>query len=118
MNHILREIKLSKLTDTSMSSEASKFIKFWNNLWCDMKVIDDINKGEIKCWKDGYDYYYFRQDGKHSYLWCDCDKVWTFFRDDLCLNQIEIKEFIQQIMVETLNCVVNTPMCNLSIRRL
>ena len=109
MIHILREIKLSKLTDTAMSNEASRLDEFWNELWTDMKMVIDIDKGEIKCWKDGYDYYYFLQDGIDEYLWCDYDDVWKFFRHELGMNHKDVQELIQQMVAETLNCGVNTP---------
>ena len=109
MIHILREIKLSKLTDTPMSTKATKLVEFWDELWCDMKVKIDPKKGEIKCWKEGYDYYYFYQEDRNDYLWCDYDEVWTFFRRDLGLNYDDVQELIQQLVDETLNCKVNTP---------
>ena len=109
MNHILRDIKLSKLTGTPMSEEASKFVKFWDDLWADMKVKIDPSKGEIKCWKDGYDYYYFYQDDKNDNLWCDRYRVWPFFQYDLYLNYTETQELIQYMVDETLNCEANTP---------
>ena len=109
MNHILRDIKLSKLTDTPMSDDASKLIKFWNNIWLDMKVSVDVDKGEIKCWKDGYDYYYFIQVDKNDDLWCNYDKVWLFFIDDLGLEYDETQELVQYMVDKTLNCRVNTP---------
>ena len=112
MNHILREIKLSKLTDTPMSMEASMLVRFWETLWYDMKVRVDPIKGEIKCWKDVYDYYYFHQDDKNDSLWCDHNTVWPFFRRNLRLNYKETQELIRQMVVETLNCVVNTPLSN------
>ena len=110
MNHILRDIKLSKLTDTPMSDEASKLVKFWDELWCDMKVHIDANKGEIKCWKDGYKYYYFAQDDKNGSLWCDYYKVWLFFEEELGLDYSEIQGLIQYMVDKTLNCGVNTPL--------
>ena len=109
MNHILREIKLSNLTDTPMGTKASMLVKFWDELWADMKVKVDPSKGEIKCWKDGYDYYYFLQDENHNYLWCDTVKIWAFFQYDLGLNYEGIKGLIHQMVNETLNCEVKTP---------
>ena len=107
--YILREIKLSKLTDTPMSDEASKLVKFWNDLWCDMKVQIDSDKGKIECWKDGYDYYYFYQEDKNARLWCDFDRVWIFFHINLPINYDETQEIIQTMVGKTLNCVVNIP---------
>ena len=109
MNHILRDIKLSELTGTPLSEEASKVVKFWDELWVDMKVQIDAEKGEIRCWKEEYDYYYFTQYSKNYFLWCDCEKVWSFFEKELGLDYHEIKEFIQHMVNKTLNCVVNTP---------
>ena len=107
--YILRDIKLSKLTEIPMSTEASKLVKFWGELWADMKVQIDTEKGEIKCWKDDYDYYYFRQDGKNENLWCDRYRVWSFFRCDLGLEYAETQELIQFMVDKTLNCEVSTP---------
>ena len=109
MNHILREIKLSKLTDTPMSEQATMLVKFWDELWADMKVKIDPPKGEIKCWKDDYDYYYFQQDNKNDSLWCNYAKVWSFFSEELELDYTEIQELIQTMVDKTLNCKVNTP---------
>ena len=109
MKHILRDIKLSKLTGTPMSDEATMFVKFWDNLWRDMKVSVGPKKGEIRCWKDDYDYYYFFQEDRNDYFWCDNKKIWSFFRRDLGLNYDDTQEFIQQMVDETLNCKVNTP---------
>ena len=109
MNHILREIKLSKLTDTPMSMKASKLDKFWNEFWGGMKIMVNSTKGEIRCWKDGYDYYYFIQREKNDYLWCDPVKIWSFFRYDLGLNCKEARELIYQMVGEALNYEVNTP---------
>ena len=109
MNHILREIKLSNLTDTPMSTKATKLVEFWGELWSGMKVKIDPKKGEIRCWRDDYDYYYFHQEDRNDYLWCDYDEVWTFFRRDLGLNYDDAQELIQQLVDETLNCKVNTP---------
>ena len=111
MNSILRDIKLSKLTGTPLSDETSKFIEFWNSLWSDMKVDIDASKGEIKCWKDGHVYYYFIQDNKYDSMWCDLEKVWSFFIDELGLDYGEIQELIQHMVGETLKCRVNTPVC-------
>ena len=112
--YILRDIKLSKLTDTPMSDKATKFIEFWDDLWCDMKVNVDVNKGEIRCWKDDFDYHYFRQDDKKGHLWCNYYKVWLFFETELGLEHVEIQEFIQTMVVKTLNCEVNTPIITIS----
>ena len=109
MIHILRDIKLSKLTDTPMGTKASKLVKFWDELWCDMKVKIDLKKGEIRCWKNDYDYYYFFQDDTDNYFWCDFEKVWTFFREDLGFKHGDTQELIQYMANETLNCMVNTP---------
>ena len=110
MNDILREIKLSKLTDTPMSDNATKLTKFWDELWSDMEVYVDNNKGEIGCCKDdGCDYYYFYQHSKDGLLWCNCDKVWSFFRDSLSLEHNEIQKLIQIMVSETLNYKVNIP---------
>ena len=112
MNHILRDIKLSKITDTPLSEKASKIINFWDGLWTDMKVIVDADKGEIKCWKNDYDYYYFHQDDKNSHLWCNHYRVWSFFRNELGIKYAEVQELIQYMVGETLNCGVNTPWNN------
>ena len=109
MNHILREIKLSNLTDTPMSEEATKLVEFWDELWTDMKVKVDPSKGEIRCWKDDYKYYYFRQDDRNDCLWCDTEKIWSFFRLELGLNYSDTQELVHQMVGETLNCKVNTP---------
>ena len=109
MNHILREIKLSNLTDTPMSMKASKLVEFWDNLWADMKVSANHKKGEIVCWKDDYDYYYFYQNNKSARLWCDYNEVWTFFRDELKLSHDKTQELIQQMVSEALNYKVNIP---------
>ena len=106
--YILREIKLSKLTDIPMSEDVSKLNKFWDGMWTDMKVMVDAVKGEIKCWKDYYCYFY--QNDKNSHLWCDHYEVWSFFKDDLGFECAEIQEFIQYMVGETLNCEVNTPL--------
>ena len=78
MNYILREIKLYKLTGIPLSDEASKFIEFWDRLWDDMKTDIDTDKGEIKCRKE--DYIYFYQRDKNSTMWCNYHKVWSFLR--------------------------------------
>ena len=109
MIHIIRDIKLSKLTGISLNGEASKFIRFWNKIWCDMKIHVDADKGEIKCWKEGYDYYYFRQDNKNDNLWCDFEKVWSLLQYDSKFTYTETQELIQYMVNETLNYVVNTP---------
>ena len=109
MEHILREIKLSKLTNTPMGDKASRLNKFWDGLWVDMKVRIDTDEGKIECWKDGYKYYYFLQRDKDDLFWCDFYRVWPFFHDEFKLNNNEIKEVIQTMMGEFLNCKVNTP---------
>ena len=109
MKHILRDIKLSKLSGTPMSTKAYKLDEFWDELWCDMKVKIDPKKGEIRCWKDDYDYYHFYQDGRNDCLWCDNEKIWSFFRRDLGLNYDGTQELIHQMVSETLNCKVKTP---------
>lgn len=110
-NHILREIKISKLTDAPMGDDATKTVKFWGELWDNMKVRVDQTKGEIKCWKDGYDFYYFLQNNKNDYLWCDYDKVWAFFEENLVLGYNDTQEFIQTMVDGTLNCGTNIPRC-------
>ena len=110
MNYILREIKLSKLSGIPMSKEASKLSKFWDDLWCDMKVRINTIEGEIECWKDGHGRYYFRQYNKLGALWCDYEKVWSFFQGGLCLGCSEIQELIQHMVTEALSCEVNTPL--------
>ena len=109
MYHILRDIKLSELTNTPMSGETSKFVKLWDDLWIDMKIYINTDKGEIRCCKDGYDCNYFYQHNKNARLWCDYDKVWAFFGYNLKLKYSEIQELIQYMVGETLNCEVNTP---------
>ena len=108
MEHILRDIKLSKLTDTPLVGDADKLVKFWNELWTDMKVVIDPKKGEIKCWKDGYDCYYFSQNKKHGYFWCDNYKVWSFFEGELRLEYSETQKLIQYMVCETLNYNIGT----------
>ena len=109
MYHILREIKLSKLTDTPMSDDTSKLVEFWGELWIGMKVSVDPTKGEIKCWKEDYDHYYFLQVDKNDYLWCDYYGLWSLFRKNFSLNYGEIQEFIQYMVGVSLNYGVNTP---------
>ena len=109
MNLILRDIKLSKLTNIPPVGNASKLDKFWDRLWADMKVLIDPNEGEIKCWKDGYDYYYFSQINGKDRLWCNYDKVWSFFIYDLNLNFTETEELIQYMVHGTINCKVTSP---------
>ena len=109
MNYILREIKLSNLTDTPLSTKASKLVEFWDELWRDMEVKVDPYKGEIRCWKDDYNYCYFLQSNKNDKLWCDYNNVWMFFGYDLKLNYDEIQELIKHMVGKTLNCEVNTP---------
>ena len=117
MNHILRDIKLSKLTEIPMSTKASRFVKFWDELWTGMKVKIDPIKGEIKCWKDDHDCYYFRQDDKNDRLWCNYNKVWSFFDRKLGLDYTDIQELIHYMVDKTLNCEVNTPSCKLHQRK-
>ena len=109
MNHILRDIKLSKLTGTPLSEKASKVIKFWDELWVDMKIKIIPNSVEFGCWKNDYYYCYFLQTSKSDYLSCDYDRVWSFFEDDLRLDCGEIEELIKYMVGETLNCEINTP---------
>ena len=109
MEHILRDIKLSKLTGAPPVGDADKLVKFWDELWFNMKMSIDPKKGEIKCWKEGYNYYYFHQNDKNDNLWCDCDKVWSFPHHDLDLTYTESQELIQYMVSETLNCKVNKP---------
>ena len=111
MNYILREIKLAKLIDAPLSDNATKLIEFWAELWSDMKVKIDPNEGKIRCWKDDYEYYYFCQVDKSARLWCDYNKVWRFFRDDLKFNPEETRMLIQYMVEETLSCEINTPLC-------
>ena len=113
MNYLLRDIKLSKLTGIPMSGDVAKLYKFWEDLWCDMKVIINTEKGEIRCWKDDYNYCYFLQSNKNDNLWCDYNNVWVFFGYDLKLNYDEIQELIQHMVDETLNYEVNTPLLKL-----
>ena len=108
MSHILRDIRLSKLTGKPMGDKASKLNKFWDDLWCDMRVYVDVIKGEIKCWKDSHNYYYFHQDGKNTRLWCNYDEVWSFFDKKLCLSYNETQELIQIMLTLTLSYKVNT----------
>lgn len=108
MSYLIREIKISKFTKTPLSDEASKFIKFWGRLCNDMKIHVDNNKGEIRCCKDGYGYY-FLQDGKNDYFWCDSKNVWSFFEEELDINYKETQELIQYMVNKTLNLVINTP---------
>ena len=107
--YILRDIKLYKLTEIPMSTKASRFVKFWDELWTGMKVKIDPTKGEIKCWKDDYDQYYFIQNDKNDYLWCDYHKVGSFFVDVLYFNYDDTLKLIQLMVGDTLNYVINTP---------
>ena len=109
MNYLLRDIKLSKLTNIPLVGDASKLVKFWEELCCDMEVKVDPSKGEIRCWKNNYDYYYFIQDDKNSEMWCNYAKVWLFFDNELRLDYDEIQELIQYMLNKSLNHVVNTP---------
>ena len=109
MNHILRDIKLSKLTNITPNIDTEKFLNFWDDLWRDMKVDIDAEKGEIKCWKEGYDYYYFRQYDKNGNLWCDHKKIWLFLSCVLELKYYDKQDLIQYMVAKRLNCVVNTP---------
>ena len=92
-----------------MGTKASKLVKFWDELWADMKVKIDPLNGKIECWKDDYDYYYFFQDDTNNYFWCDFEKIWSFFDGKLGLEYTEIQELIQHMVSKTLNCKVNTP---------
>ena len=114
MNYLLRDIKLSKLTGTPLSGKASRFIEFWDELWTDMKVKIDPTKGEIKCWKDDYDQYYFIQNDKNDNLWCNRYRVWLIFWDDFGLKYTETQELMQYMVDKTLNYVINTPTCQYS----
>ena len=109
MNHILRDIKLSKLTGTPLSEKTSKVIKFWDELWVDMKVVINTEKGEIKCWKDDYDYYYFYQKNKKATMWCNHRGVWSFFMNELKINHVDVQEVTQYMLRETLKSEVSTP---------
>ena len=109
MEHILRDIKLSKLTGIPPIGDADKLVKFWNELWRHMEVNIHPSIGKIECWKEGYEYYYFIQDSENDKLWCNYSKVWHFFDISLGLNYIETQELIQYMVDETLNCKVNIP---------
>lgn len=117
MNHILRDIKLHKLTGIPLSEEASKLIKFWDGLWADMEISIDTDEGVIECWKESYACYYFRQVNKKDFLRCDYNKVWIFFKDELELNHDGIQKLIHHMVNETLNCRVNLPTFSYSNRR-
>ena len=109
MNYILRDIKLSKLTNIPPVGDAAKLVKFWDELWTDMKVYIDKKKGEIKCWKDGYDYYYFIQNDKNDRLWCNFEQVIFSFIYYLGLTYPVYEELIHHMVDDILNCEVNPP---------
>ena len=107
--YILRDIKLSKLTGTPLSGEASRLIKFWDELWVGMVVKIEPNKEKIECWKDDHSYYYFVQDDKNGFLWCNYFKVWLFFEAELGLGYSEIQELIQYMVGKTISSEINKP---------
>ena len=109
MEHILRDIKLTEITGDSLTCDAAKLVKFWDELWSDMKVYIDPSEGEIKCWKDGYNYYYFYQNDENDNLWCNYSKVWSFFSNELGLDYVNTVAIIQHMMGKTLNNKLATP---------
>ena len=109
MNYILREIKLSNITGVPLSDDVTKLVEFWDGLWVDMKVVIDAEKGEIKCWKENYNYYYFYQKNKKATMWCNHRRVWSFFINELKLNHTDTQEVTQYMLGETLKSEVSTP---------
>lgn len=109
-HNIIRDIKISKISNIPLNEESSKFVKFWDELWFDMKIEVYPQNGLIRCWKEGYNYYYFAQNSKYDdYLRCDYSKVWSFFKLELGFSYVETREFIHIMMREKIKCEICPP---------
>jgi hypothetical protein len=89
--------------------EFKDFYDFLTELWKDMEfsVINDHNEQGIILHK-GTDFY-MEQDFKNGLLWCEYNRVCSFFRTKKCMEIPETQVFIQSMVEEHLKCKVSTP---------
>lgn len=99
MNDIIREIKLSKILNSTTTGLTKQIMEFFDDMFKDMNVIIDTDMGIIKCWKDNQDYYYFKLDVGHSpYLCCNYNKIGHFINRELLFSIIDTKLIIKEML--------------------
>jgi hypothetical protein len=109
-------IKLCQYLGKEPQGEFKEFYDFITELWKDMEfsVINDHNKQGIIFHK-GTDFY-MEQDFKNGWLWCESDRVWSFFRFKKGLEVPETQDFIRGMVEEHLKSKVYTTLSTPSRR--
>ena len=106
-------IKLCQYLGKEPQGEFKEFYDFVTGLWKDMafSVINDHNEqsnGHTIILHKGTDFY-MEQDFKNGWLWCDWDRVWSFFESKKGMVLPETQEFIRGVVEEHLKCKALTP---------
>ena len=102
-------IKLCTYLGKEPRGEFKDFYGFLTELWRDMEisVVDNYKVQSIILHKG--DMFYMEQDFKNGWLWCDWDRVWSFFESKKGMEVSDTQDFIQSMVEEHLKCRVLTP---------
>jgi hypothetical protein len=100
-------IKLCMYLGKEPEGDFKEFHDFITGLWKDMEfsVIDKYNEqgiGHTIIFHKGEDFY-MEQDFKNGWLWCDYDRIWSFFLIKKGMRRPETQNFIQSMVEEHLS---------------
>jgi len=87
-----------------------EFHDFITDLWEDMEF--SVNNEQDIIFHKGT-VFYMEQDFKYGYLWCHCDRVWSFLEDQKGLELPEIQDFVRNVVEEQLKCKALTPISSI-----
>jgi hypothetical protein len=102
-------LKLCQYLGKEPEGEYKEFYDFITEVWKDMEfiVINEHNKQGILFHKGTE--FYMEQDFKNGWLWCDYDRVWSFFINKKVIEVSDTQDFIRGMVEEHLKSQVQTP---------
>jgi len=89
------------------TGEYKRVYDFLTGMWNDMEIVVNSQNGRIIIQKE--EEWFIERDLKYGYLWCNQDRVWSFFRYGMGIEPSEIEDFTKSAVEEHLKCKVETP---------
>jgi hypothetical protein len=99
-------IKLCVYLGREPEDEFRGFYDFIMGLWEDMDF--SVDNEQVIIFHKGTNFY-MGLDFKDGQLWCQYERVWSFFRYKKCMEYTETQDFVRSMVEQYLKCKVSTP---------
>ena len=100
-------IKVCHYLGKEPAGQYKRIYDFLTELWDGMVIVVYSRYNRVVLLKKCE--WVFEQDLETGYLWCRGSSVWSFFQDDVVMEDTEIQDFIISAVEEHLKCQVGTP---------